>query len=519
MWCGTFYRIRLARLVCALLALLSLTAPAFAAVLDIQTSTGATGGVVGPLNTVGDDFCPSATTPGCDVSATNNRVRTNDAVSYHFAVQADPPGDDIYIRTQLKAGAIWEDLPGICDPFNSTITGAGTAISPSELHCDLGFRSSWAANLTFTAKVLGTIPNGANIGILSAEIGGDNSPTITATPPTDILVTASPRLDLRKRIHTIYPGAVDGVSGVTVAYQIWIGLWDHDRNGNAFDDPEPLLGNEMIDQVLSFTEDMSQVSPNAYLRACYVSNSGSFPFQTYNSATPERSVVDAGVVSCANTGATATGTQTVTVTGADLSFSHIPTQRRTGNVLLAEYSTASFGFVTIFVPASDISAAGGTLATLNTFSNFNPTSISGQANFNGVGEDISNNTYSYSVQSNAGSYSQSMRCRVAGDTIPPWCVGPWYNAPTNASIVSGGDGNVEPEQSFVSYTYYRNNSFIGDAYVDVCSVFDARYVKPVTYGSTSDASRCHGHCGTRNTDYVIEYGTGYADPSTAWRTQ
>lgn len=78
--------------------------------------------------------------------------------------------------------------------------------------------------------------------------------------------------------------------------------------------------------------------------------------------------------------------------------------------------------------------------------------------------------------------------------------------------MGSGDGLVEPEQTFASYTFYRNRSFFTDSYIDLCSVFDDRYYEVVKYNA-NDAARCHGVCGTQNTDYVIEYGTGYVDSS------
>ena len=78
--------------------------------------------------------------------------------------------------------------------------------------------------------------------------------------------------------------------------------------------------------------------------------------------------------------------------------------------------------------------------------------------------------------------------------------------------MTAGDGLIEPEQTFASYTFYRNRTFFPDSFTEVCSVFDDRYYEPVKF-DTIDSSRCHGTCGTRDTDYVIEYGTGYVDSS------
>ena len=479
---------------------------AFAADLSVTVSPYKTGGIAGALNSVGDGYCPSAVTPGCDMSDSDNRVRTNDIVEYRFGLQVDPPGDDVTLNVNLKPGMVFEQIPGGCDPFNSTVSGDGSVGNPSQLVCALGFQSAWAADLDFAAKVLGTLQNAAAVGIESVILDGPNSTAITAPSIPDLTVTASPRLDLQKRTSSFAQATRSGVTGVNITYRIWIGLWDNVG-------PDPLLGNELITQNVTFTEDLSAISPNAYIYTCSsTATNGVFPFATLDPSLPERSVTNSGTMSCP-TGVTATGSVPITLSGADLSFSHIPTQNKLGQSLQADYKVASFAIIGVFVPFSDIPASG-TLQTTNTLTNFAPISISSQPNFLGAGEDVTNNSVSLTLQNLAGAFSHTYRCHLSVLPPPAWCTGPWTTGPTNASSVGTGDGLAEPEQTFITYTFYRNRSFFDDAYVDVCAVFDDRYYEPVKYDS-ADAARCFGVCGTRGTDYVIEYGTGYH--ATAWR--
>lgn len=501
----------------ALMILLWAFAPwAYAANVQIQVDLDQSGGIVGPLNSVGDDFCPSSTTPGCDVSSTDNRVRTQDAVSYSVSLQVDPPGDDVFVRLQFKPGLIASDLPGACDPFTSTITGDGSTSLPSEVYCDLGFRTAWATTLTFFANVNGTLSNGTQTGLGLAEIGGDASTTTSAdlSAISDQTVTATPRINLKKESAWYTSKTRNGVSGVDLRYRFYVGLWENDRNGNTADDPDPRLGHENVTGAISFTEDMTAVSPNAYLVACSGSTSQAFPYAIYDPLYPHRSVTNAGTPSCSNTGPSATGTQIVTLSGADLSLEHYPTQNRNGSAIPADYKYASYGLVTVFVPLSDINDQGGSLVATNSFTNLNVTSISGQSNFNGAGEDITDNIVSQTLQNQGGSFSQTYRCFFPGTSPPSWCNNYWASAPTNSSTVGAGNGVVEPEQTFVSYTYYRNRSFIGDTEADVCTIIDSRYSKPVL-ASSGTPTRCAGQCGTLGTDYVIEYGNNYV--STTWQ--
>ena len=501
-----------------LFAWLWVSVAATAAPVAIQVDLDKSGGIVGPLNSVGDDFCPSASTSGCDVSDSDNRVRTNDAVSYSIAVQVDPPGDTVFVRATLKPGMVWTQMPGSCDAFTSTITGDGSVSSPSEVYCDLGFQSSWAANLLFFASVDGKLPNATTIGLASAEIGGATSTTTAANLASlsDLTVTATPRLNVLKQLHTFTPGTRSGVSGVNLRYRVIVGLWDNDRNGNGSDDPEPLLGSELVTQNLNFTEDLSSVSPNAYVVSCATTpNATIFPYDEYDPAFPDSSVVDAGSMSCSNTGTAATGSVGVTISGADTSFEYIPSENKLGTSLAANYSYASYGIISLFVPLSDITDAGGALSVVNTYENFNPISISGQANFNGEGEDLSDNTHALTLQSQTGTFSHTKRCFVSGTTVPTNCVSPiWSGPPTNAAAVGSGDGTVQPEETFVTYTFYRNRSFIQDTNAEVCTVLDSRYYQPALYNATRVA-RCHGQCGTEGTDYEILYGNGYE--STSWQ--
>lgn len=489
---------------------------AHAANVQIQVDLDQSGGIVGPLNTIGDDFCSTGATPGCDISSSDNRIRTNDVLSYDVSLQVDPPGDDVFVRLEFKPGLIAGDLPGACDPFTSMVSGDGTTSSPSEIYCDLGFKSSWATTLTFFATVKGTVSNGTATGLESAEIGGSVSTTTSANLSLigDQIVTAVPRINLRKQTAWFTARTRNGVSGVDMRYRFWVGLWDNDRNGNPSDNPDPRLGHENVTSAITFTEDMGAVAPNAYLVSCTMSNSAAFPYRTYDPIYPNRSVTDAGAVSCSNTGPSATGSQTVTLSGADLSLEHYPTQNRNGGSLPADYKFASFGLTTVFIPYSDIEDEGGSLVATNSYTNLNVLSVSGQSNFNGAGEDITDNVVSQTIENRGGSFSQTYRCFFPGTTPPAWCNTYWASAPTNASTVGAGNGVVEPEQPFVSYTYYRNLSFIGDTEADVCTVIDSRYVEPIL-ASSGTPTYCAGQCGTLGTDYVIEYGNNYI--ATAWR--
>lgn len=115
---------------------------AYAADLTITVSTESTGGIAGALNTVGDPYCPSSLTPGCDISATDLRIRTHDSIRYRANISVGPAGDDVTLTMVMKPGLIIDQIPGACDPFNSSLTGDGSLGSPATLTCGLGTQAS-----------------------------------------------------------------------------------------------------------------------------------------------------------------------------------------------------------------------------------------------------------------------------------------------------------------------------------------------------------------------------------------
>jgi len=480
-----------------------------AASLVFTINQGDTGGTVGALNTLGDDFCPTASTPGCDFSGADNIVRTNDDVLFQFNASVGPLGDNpVIITAELDPGLWWPTLPTNCDQISSSITGDGTPGNPSILICDLGQKAAWSSTFNVAARALGSNPNGATAGMASASMDAPNSTRIDIlTFPPDVTITASPRMNLRKQFHNSVPVTIGGVTYLRLLYKWWIDTWKHDTNGNPNDDPDPMLGNEMVVGPITFTEDPSNVSPNAYIDACWTPTSTLFPYPTYNTTYPERSVLKAGSSSCANTGPTATGPTTVTVTGADLSLSHTPTQRNGGAAIPSDRNIASFGFIRLLVPTQDIVDAGGSIGSVNTLTNFDPVSISNISNMN---EDLADNTATRNLVAGKGSWSKLYRHSMIGENDPGRS---WWNYPTNATGNWAGDGNVLPGETFATSTAFNNNTFGPVNEVEICDVIDANLyefadrnnapgVAHLVYGSGMAA-------GGEGTGYIVEYGINY----------
>ena len=483
---------------------------AYAASLGFTITQTQTGGLVGPFNTVGDDYCATASTPGCDFSNTDSIVRTNDDIEFEFNLSVGPAGDDpIVVTAELDPGLIWPTLPSSCNPFTSSITGDGTAGNPSIMNCDLGARAAFATTFNVAARAMGSNLNGTTAGLANASIDAPNSTKLdVANLPPDVKITASPRMNLQKKIYNSTPVTISGEIHLRVLYQWWIDTWKHDTNGNTSDDPDPSLGNEMIVGPVTFTEDPSTVSPNAYIESCYTSDSTLFPYKVYNATYPERSVTNAGNSACANTGPTATGPTTVTVTGADYSLTHTPTQRNGGAAISSDRKIASFGFIRILVPVSDIDDAGGSLASVNTITDFDPVSISGASNLD---EDESDNTTARTLVAGKGSWSKLFRHSMRNEQEPGRG---WSNPPTTATGNWAGDGVVQPGQYFATSSGYNNNSFGPVDEVEICDVIDTNLYEFADVNATpGSAHTVYGDpgmaTGGEGVGYVVEYGINY----------
>jgi hypothetical protein len=81
--------------------------------------------------------------------------------------------------------------------------------------------------LRLALKLTGSNLNGAVVGIASATFNGTTSTTITATLPSDVTVTASPRLNLRKTYLTSRSEFLNGVP----IYRVWYSYWFDDEDG------------------------------------------------------------------------------------------------------------------------------------------------------------------------------------------------------------------------------------------------------------------------------------------------
>jgi hypothetical protein len=549
----------------SLLSFLLLGSSLQAATLTLTTKYGATGGLAGDFNQVGNvvngrNICPavndnSNSTPGCDMSGDagyNNNgtdkpdddyytgdlvVRTNDGfeLGASYSWTGEKGEDEITIKGTLPSvtGFIWDGIPGSCDAKLSSLSADRKVISCVRKGADSingNNVGSYSETMWFAVKVEGDAPNGSKPGDIVIEL---SEKTGTAGTLTDgvldgndanrIVITSSPRWNIDgyggPGYYTTTYGAKDdkGDRGWYLWYNFTIEV---DEVYKEKDDPiNPSLGNEALkgakDATVTFTADLSTISPNAKLvtwdesnsyfkggKACSMDNytNSDEPYPVFNSTYPDRSILTPAKtmeVSCTPNGQTVN----IEVQHIDGTLTDAPIKNRNGGLLPVNRKIAAIGVMRVFVPLSDVEAGAdgtkgtdddGQLTTRNCYDNFNPLGISDTQNFNGEQESKNDNCYNITLYASRGSWRKDYRkgwsdqadqrelWNKKGETIG------WSAPPTDAAIVQGGDGTVTPDGRWGTYTIYQNTGGIDIDNPMICDVIDTNTYMMELLDSTKD---------------------------------
>ena len=403
----------------SILSILLLGSTLQAATLTLTTKYGATGGLAGNFNNVGDqvngrNICPAVNdynngTAGCDMSGdagySDNGtgdpsddsysgdliVRTNDSfeavAKYSWLGNAGGDEEQVTISGVLPAGKgfIWDGIPGSCDQTLSTLSEDKKNIDCVRKDFDTNDVGSYSEQMTFSVKVEGDAVNGSIPGDITFSI---KEPTGTAGTLTDgvedgnsanlLKVTASPRWNIDKHDGPGYYTTSYGVNDAdgNPGWYLWYNFTiEVDEVPGETDDPiNPSLGNEALkggtNATVTFTDDLSNISPNAKLvtwdtngnfsptsNACDMDNytNSDEPFPYLNTTYPDRSIP----LARGTMGVTCTQTGTtvaVEVTGIDGTLTNAPIRSQNGTLLPVNRNIAAIGVLRVFVPLSDVEA-------------------------------------------------------------------------------------------------------------------------------------------------------------------
>lgn len=458
----------------------------------------------------------TGTGPGNDAGPHDSIIRTNDIISYKFEVLVQGGNaTNIVLKLSVSPG-LTLSLPAFCRDNGVTPPSNinGSAAAGYSVVCNVGdVREGSQILYSLPAKVGPDRANGSAVSMVAASIQSDQT-SLELFPSTVSTVSARPKLDLVKNGHTRLMGrrlGPSGEDGIVYVFPIII---------NAEGDAK---GNELVTAPISFTDDLSGVSPNARLfegwagappSACGP-NYGVLGYHLWSqiprgntqtqdggpggagAGPAERSVWNSGDIKCSPT-STGGATTTVTITGADMTGIHQPTRSANGEGLNASKTYLVAGNMVVWIPIQDINEAGNQLSVSNTYSDLNAVSISGQLN---TDPNTANNTRSFTARDGSGiRYFYNHRDYNNFSRLP------------GQTSLRSGDGYVLPGQIFATRHYQYNRNWLTKTPYNnfsFCTSFD-NSTQTITEITPGQGARIH-YSGTYEggrDQYTIEYGTG-----------
>jgi uncharacterized repeat protein (TIGR01451 family) len=436
------------------------------------------------LQTLTDGSSPfdAAAGPGMDVDAANGEVRSYDSVTFAWAVNvnsstgASESFDRVVFTQTLPVGLSWtaSGVPVYCQ-------GAGWSISGRTLTCvyvPSGGSGTTGTTLNFT---LTAMADGALDGTVATPAAGSTSVTVTAGATTSAPATATapavtirsrPWLDMYKQPNptaSIAPAGDPRGPGYYLSYGIGLQV-PSDRQSTY-----GRRGFLMPSAPVTFTDDLSQISPGAQFVSC------------------------SGGATCAASGASA----------VDVTFASLPADPTTTGAVAS-------GSIRVFVPQADVDAdADGNLNTTNTLTGLVAEApLAGGGTIAAIGDLLPNNTVSYNLVTTGGSGNAGFNKRfLAADGSL---------LPTQTSA-NDGNGQVRDGQTLLSELRISNGSATAPVPAPaVCDVWDASRLQLAgssAHGGAAVWAQTVPAGWTAGTDYVVEYGTQAAatgDDATRW---
>jgi uncharacterized repeat protein (TIGR01451 family) len=425
-------------------------------------------------------------TPGHDVDATNDQVRSFDTVTYSWSVNVnDVPSsgapvswDTVTFSQTLPAGLTWQDsgVPNYCRaPIG--------AISPDRrtVTCVVGpGQTGQARNFTVSAMADGvpddtTVTPAADSTSAFVTYGGTDSPADTATAPA-VTIRSAPYLDMFKSTSGGEAAGSVAPGGYYIDYQIGVQVPPDRRSTYG------RRGVSVPTGTVTFTDTFRPtVSPNAQFVSC----------------APNGSIT----VTC-----TPAGTDAITV-----DLGNLPTDPQSNGII----GTAK---VRLFVPDADVAAeADGNLDTDNVLSNLIASVLDAHgATLNATGDALTNNDAEYNLITTGGPGNAGFNKQFLSTT--------GSILPTQGSA-NDGNGQVLAGQRILSQVTIDNQSNTAPIPTPaVCDVWDATRLKLTDDGLGAGdppvwASNAYAQSLVEGTDYVIEYSTEAAatgDDATRW---
>jgi protocatechuate 3,4-dioxygenase beta subunit len=482
----------------------------------------------------------SAPGAGEDTDASNGITRTQDVYVMKWGINVNGQSADSAVLTQtLPVGMVWDlsSAPPAC--ISTTYSTDKRTIT-----CDMGSLSAPTAfDVTATARVSGNNLNGAVLTIPSPTFTATNASGTSTAPPRPALstiVSATPKLDLRKDRDQWTQIAAKGADGITPGIVMFHPISIEVVGGGK--GSEALLPNQPIQIIDTPVEYLSGTGLSAtgggtvnsnqngtlytwgtgtwgtgVQDGCYYNGEAATPqgvhfystmpygqpnlyeqWGTAHSSEPSRNLPNPGVWSCTQS---APGAPiTLTITGADTSGDNRPIYAGYPSydyALPADTTFITAGMIGVWYPVSDFPTTGPNAYQLDARNRvvFDPASppmsISNRPNVEphnpapALGQDAGPAAADpwFGTNDNARIFTM---VGYAGNfdkyyTAPETNSTPFYYIPPSASAARSGDAFVGPGQNYSSHVFRSNGGFLIQDNL-LCDVFDNTWqeIKPLT---------------------------------------
>lgn len=505
--------------------------------------------------------CGSATdtqTMGADCGVANYVVRSGDVATHLISISANngdpsiPVDDDIVedvvleitLHPEPNAVISFESIPSACtaalgggtNPPSAIVNNADGSIT---MTCNIGGMSAGqAALLGLPVKASGLSEDGSSYTVTQRAYSSpntdgsatstvntyeDNTPmTISVGPPEwDLLQSQSTTSVWRNdgtNFHDVGQGSELGFFAST-----WIRVASNRKSGEAITEP---LTFSSIFSAASNDASCTGYTPEFHVVACDPNTAG-YKGKVYGSGGGDNAVTDSGVCTFERTNpADVTSTQyDFTITGADLSGEHWPTEDARGNDFSDGPYYATNHRMKVFIPLRTVEAADcddgnytGSMSLSSVLTEFDPTAPSGASNYGTGTEPGYNGELVDGARGNnelgAGVFEIAGKIGLQKN-IYKRIGNAGFSNNRYASAFHAGDGEAEAGAMTASGIYYGNAGNIDLSEIAICDVFDNTTYLLTDSGNVGATAGRYGFLGTymattsstslAATDFTIEY--------------
>jgi hypothetical protein len=475
--------------------------------------------------------------PGHDSSAGNLRVRTADITTYDFSITADNfalgqttidnvileqiiiPNDGASIQFAVEAPT---NLPTACKTTGVSPASFIEPLGPPDypagswrLVCNIGTYEEGAVRIVDTnVRALTTSPNGSSFSTQQRVYQATDAAVPATLAAPDIIITAAPRYDFTKGNAGAVPnplnrqGIGDGYryyrfpdGSTRIAREVWYDLSLLAANRG--------LGQEQLQSPLTLNDVLGLEAPggvpvplgDSFVASCGAGPiGGSLPLAGGGPPYAANRVADSGDWACAFDAPS--GTTGITITGADTTGVHYPTEGGSGNSL-GDLAFVTTGHIRLIVPLDVWATAidpswtsgdplpGGDIIVTNCLSDFAPTSISGVEDYPGEGGEPTDNNC-HQLVADVGAPGSTGSDKAFGD-FPTYLTS--GGSLQSSSVVPGasgshtGDAPVGPAQQVAGRVSFGTGSYEPVTNLIACDAFDNATLRlaPLYGGATGQS--------------------------------